>query len=225
MSMSPKIARPLYYAGAGLLLAGSLAATVLLSRSDEWHPIELVLLLGALALIGQHLQVVIRAQAVAATGLALMLAASLLGPAPAVAFGLAAMVYTSAVNRRKVDEWVANLSTFAAYPLSAAVVVRALVGDVHSPHNHVTRSVTFGLVIFVVSFFALILNFVLIAIHGRVFWGRRMGEQVQQLLLPVLPAELAAALLTVMAALAYTNFGLGWALASVLSICSSSYWS
>jgi putative nucleotidyltransferase with HDIG domain len=218
MLTSPKIARPLYNVGAALLLAGSLAATAAVSRSEEWHPLLLVLLLAVLALLGQHLMVTIRAQAVNAATVAIALAMCLLGPGPAVAFGLLAMIYTSATRRRPLADWLANLSTYAAFPLAGGLMVLALIGNVHNPHNHATRSFTFALVVFAVFMVTLTINFLLIAVCSRLYWGRGIREQVQQLFVPLLPAHFAAAALTTMAALAYMNFGLGWSLASVLAL-------
>jgi HD-GYP domain-containing protein (c-di-GMP phosphodiesterase class II) len=219
MLTSPNIVRPLYYVGASLLLVGSLAATALIARPDEWRPLALVLLLGALALIGQHLQVMIRAQAVNAAFVALVLAMCLLGPGPAVAFGLLAMVYTSAPRKLSFSEWLSNLSTHAAFPLAGGLIVLALVGDVHSPANsHAVRGFSFAAVVLGVYLLTMALNFLLIAGHKRIFWDRSMRDQIQQLFIPLVPAELAAALLTVVAALAYTNLGLGWSLGAVFAL-------
>lgn len=218
MLTSPKTAKLLFYVGSSLLLAGSLAATAIVARADEWHPLALVLLLGALALFAQHLQATIRAQTVDAAFVALVLAMCLLGPAPAVVLGVAAMAYTSAIHRLSISDTVSNLSTFAAFPLAGALIVRALIGDVHDPQNHATLGFAFAVVVFGVFLTTLMLNFLLIAIHKRLVWGRSLADQTRQILLPVLPAELAAAMLTVVAALAYTNLGLGWSLGAVFAL-------
>jgi HD-GYP domain-containing protein (c-di-GMP phosphodiesterase class II) len=217
MSTSPNIAKPLYCVGSALLLAGCLFVTVISAGPGEWHPLALVLVLGALAVGAQRMVVTIRAQAINAAGLSLWLAMCLLGPGPAVAFGLAAMTYRSATSRLAAHEWLANFSTYAAYPLAGALLVRAVVGDVHDPHNaHAIQGFSFGAVVFAVCLITLVLDVFLIALHGKVFWGRTIRDQVEQLFVPLIPAELAAALLTALAALAYTNFGLGWSVAAVL---------
>jgi HD-GYP domain-containing protein (c-di-GMP phosphodiesterase class II) len=218
MLTSPKTAKSLFYVGSSLLLAGSLAVTAISAREDEWSPLALVILLGALALFAQHLKITIRAQAVDAAFVALVLAMSLLGPAPAVAFALAAMIYTSATRRLSASDWLSNLSTFAVFPLVGALIVRALIGDVHDPHNHAVRGFTFAAVVFGVFFVALAINFLLIAWHKRVVWGRSIRDQIRQIFVPLLPAELATALLTVVAALAYTNLGLGWSAGAVFAL-------
>jgi len=218
MLSSRRIAKPLYCVGAGLLLVLPLGAAALHSTSVEWQPVDLAILLCALSLLGQHLEVTIRDQEVNAATVGLGLAMGLLGPTPAMVFGLAAMVYTSAKRRRSLDEWLCNLSTYAAFPYAGGLMVRALIGDVHDPHNAATRGFTFALVIFGVFMVTLTINFLLVAAHSKVYWGRGMREQTQQLFIPLLPAHLAAAVLTTVAALAYTNLGLGWSLASVLVV-------
>ena len=219
MFTSPRIARPLYYVAASLLLAGSLTVAVISSHADDWEPLVLVLLLGALAVSGELFIVSFRAQEVNAAFVAIILGLSLLGTAPAVAFGLAAMIYSSATRRLGLLDWLTNLSTYAAFPVAGGLMLHALIGDVHDPANaHVIKSVEFGLVVFAVFMVTVTINFALIAIHSRVFWGRRIREQAEQLFVPVLPAELAAALLTAVAVLVYTNFGLVWSFGSVLAL-------
>lgn len=218
MSGTPKITRLLYYVGAGLLLAGSLAATVPLSHSQDWQPLTLVLLLGGLAVAGQHLMVTIRGQVVSAAFVAVVLSMTLLGPAPAVACGLAPVIYTSATRRLPFSDWLCNVSTYAFFPLAGALLVRALVGNVHNPHNQATHGVNFALVVFGVFMVSLTVNFLLISLHSRVFWGRTFRDQVVHLFLPVLPADLAAAIFTAMAAIVYVNLGIGWSLGSVIAL-------
>jgi HD-GYP domain-containing protein (c-di-GMP phosphodiesterase class II) len=218
MLSSQKIAKPLYFAGAGLLLVAPLVASALYANAEDWRPLDLVLILAGLSLLGQHLEVTIRGQEVNATTVGLGLAMGLLGPAPAMAFGLAAMVYTSAKRRRPLDEWLANLSTYAAFPFVGGLMVGALVGNVHNPHNQTAHGFSFGLAVFVVFMITLTLNFLLIAAHGKVFWRRGMREQTEELFVPLLPAHFAAAVLTAVAALAYTRFGFAWSLAFVVVV-------
>jgi len=218
MSGTPKIAKLLYYPCAALLLAGSLAATVLIAKGEEWHPLSLVLLLAALAMAGQHLMVTIRGQVVTAAFVAVVLSMCLLGPAPAVACGIAPMIYNSAARRLPFADWLSNLSTYAFFPLVGALLARALIGNVHDPYNHATQGFGFALAVFVVFLASLAINFLLIAVTSRVFWGRRFGDQIVHVLVPVLPAELAAALFTTLAAVVYVRLGIAWSLGSVLAL-------
>ncbi len=217
MSSSPKIVRQLYYAVAATLLAGSLAATLLLARADEWHPLVLVLLLGALVLVGEFFTATIRAQTVSPIAVVLVLAMSLLGAAPAVAFGLGAMIYTSATRRIPLAGWMANLATFAAFPLAGARrrarAHRRRARPEESPSHpgvrvrrrRVRRVPRLGPVQLRTQSRS----------PARSSGGAACASRSEQLLVPLWPAHLAAAVLTAMAALAYTNFGLGWSVGSV----------
>ena len=79
----------------------------------------------------------LRNQQVTADFLALVLAMSLLGPAPAVCFGLVAMAISSATRRISLSEWLNNLTNYAVFPLVGGLMIRALIGNVHDPHNRI----------------------------------------------------------------------------------------
>jgi putative nucleotidyltransferase with HDIG domain len=134
---------------------------------------------------------------------------SLLGPAPAVLLGLSVMILTSATRRVSPALWLNNLSTYAAFPIVGGLMVRALVGDVHNPHNQqLTQSVTFALVVFAVFMVTNALNFALVAIDVRVTEGRPLSGQVRDLFVPLLPGQIATGALAALLAVAYTNLGL-----------------
>jgi putative nucleotidyltransferase with HDIG domain len=215
-----QLKRQIYWtAEVGLLLAAA-ATTVLLAGPGEWHPTMLVCLLLALTLIGQQLHLDIRDQHLAASFVAIVLAMSLLGPAPAVIFGLAAMVMTSIKRRRSASAWLCNLATLATCPLVGALMVRALVGDVHklsSENLTLTKNVTFGLVVFAVFMVTNALNFALIALDNRIIDGQgRLIDQARSLFVPLLPGQIAAGALAAILAVAYTNLGLSVLFGSVL---------
>ncbi|HXB64033.1 MAG TPA: HD domain-containing phosphohydrolase [Solirubrobacteraceae bacterium] len=203
-----KLTRQLFWAAEALLLAGAIAVAMLTSRAEDWQPLLLVGLLMALALGGQRLSIDIRGQQVTAAFVALVLAMSLLGPAPAVLFGLAAMVLTSATRKLPLDSWLNNLATFAAFPLLGGLLVRAIIGNVHDPHLlHTTQSVEFGLVVFAVFMVTNAVNFLLVALDNRVMQGRRLPSQVRDLFIPLLPGQIATGALAAILAVAYTNLG------------------
>ncbi len=181
----------------------------MLSRAEEWHPLILVGLLLALALIGEWRSVTISGGQVSASLVALILAMSLLGPAPAVAFGLAVMVLTSAVRRLPLTQWLNNLSTFAVVLLAGGLMVRALAGDVHKPRNqHMTQSVTFGLIVFAVFMVTVGLNLILVALDVHIDERRSLARQGRDVFHTVLPGQGAAGVLATILAVAYTNVGM-----------------
>ncbi|HEY3960682.1 MAG TPA: HD domain-containing phosphohydrolase [Solirubrobacteraceae bacterium] len=199
----------LFWAAEAMLFALAIGAAAWTSRTQDWHPVLLVGLLLGLALVGQQLNLSIRGQNLSAAFVALVLAMSLLGPAPAVLLGLAVMTLTSATRRVSAALWLNNLSTYAAFPIVGGLMVRALVGDVHSPHNQqLTQSVTFALVVFAVFMITNALNFALVAIDVRVTEGRPLPGQVRDLFVPLLPGQIATGALAALLAVAYTNLGL-----------------
>jgi putative nucleotidyltransferase with HDIG domain len=220
---TPTLTRRLFWAAEGLLLAGSVASAALLSSAEEWRPLLLVGLLLALALVGQRLILTIRGQHLTAGFIPFVLAMSLLGPAPAVAIGIAAMTLNSASRRLSLPLWINNLSAHAVFPLIGGVMVRAIIGNVHDPHNQLTQGVEFALVVFGVFMVTNILNFALIAVDVRVTEGRSLRGQVRDLFVPMLPGQIATGALAAILAVAYTNLGLPVLLASILVIVIFQY--
>ncbi len=216
-ALSGPLIQRLFWAFEVLMLTGSVAASVWLSRSDEWRPLQLVGLLLALALAGHWLSVTFHIGRLNASLVALVLAMSLLGPAPAVTFGLIAMITTSALRRLPPAQWLNNLSTFAVFPLAGGLMMRALVGNVHDPRNEqLTRSVTFGLIVFGVFLVVVVLNFVLVALDVRLDEGRPLVQQARDMFFPALPGQLATGALATILAVAYTNSGLPVLFASIV---------
>jgi putative nucleotidyltransferase with HDIG domain len=215
----PDMRTRLFYASQVVLLGAGLSAGILLSRAQDWHPAALVALLLALTVVGQHQTLTVRNQQLSAAFVALVLAMSLLGPAPAAALGLVAMVMTSASRRVPLAVWLNNLSTYAVFPITGGLLIRLLVGDVHDPRNvDSTQSVKFGLIVFGVFAATNILNFFLVAIRSRVLDGRSLARQVRELFIPLLPGQVTAALLAAILAVVYANLGYPALLGLVLVI-------
>jgi putative nucleotidyltransferase with HDIG domain len=205
---SAKLTRRLFLAGEVLLLAAAIGGTAWLSHAQEWHPLALVVVLAALALLGEWFSVETSDGQLSASLVAIVLAMALLGPAPAAACGVAAMIHRSAMRRLPVTQWLSNLSTFAAFPFAGGWLVRELAGDVHNPRNHhMTQSIAFGLVVFGVFVVVLGLDFILVGLDVRTEEGQSLPRQMREYL-PLLPGELAAGALAAILALAYTNLGL-----------------
>jgi putative nucleotidyltransferase with HDIG domain len=184
-----------------LLLAGAVAAAVLTSRSADWHPTELVALLLVLSVVGEWLTITMGSQSVSAGFVALVLAMTLLGPAPAVAIGAVAIAADSLARRPPLSVCLSNLTTYAVYLVLGALLSRVLIG-----HSYV-ETATFAFVVFGVFIATNLLNFALIAIQKSVLQEKSFLNQVHTVLVPVLPGQLAAAVLAVILAVAYTKMG------------------
>ena len=207
--LPPQLTRRLFWVTEGVLLLAATGAAVALSRSQDWHPLALVGLLLALALVAERIEFEVRGQHLSASLVVLVLAMSLLGPAPAVALGLVVILPNSFGRRLSPSLWLGNLSAFAAFTLVGALIVRALVGDVHSPQDHhLAGSVTFGLVVFGVFMVTNALNFAIIAADARVTQGLPLGRQTRELFLPLQPGQMALGALTALLAIAYFHLGL-----------------
>jgi len=207
--LPPKLTRRLFWIAEGLLLLGAIGAAAALSRPQEWHPLSLVGLLLALALVAERLEFEIRGQHLSASLVVLVLAMSLLGPAPAVAFGIVVTLPNSLVRRLSPALWLSNLSAFASFPLVGGLIVRGLIGDVHDPRTqHLTQSVTFALVVFGVFMVTNALNFALIASELRVTKGLSLSRQLREMFGPMQPGQMAMGALAAVLAIAYTNLGL-----------------
>jgi len=206
---SPTLARRfLWVVAAVLMLAGTLAAAVWLSRPEEWSPPLLAAMLLGLAFLGEWFSVEHHDGVLSAALVTIVMAMALLGPAPAAACGAAAGFTTSAVRRLPPGQWLGNLSTFAAVPFVGGLMVRALAGDVHDPRNHhLTQSVLFGLIVLGVFIVANGLNFLLVGLGMHIKEGRSLGRQVREYV-PLLSGELATGALAVILVVAYTNLGL-----------------
>jgi putative nucleotidyltransferase with HDIG domain len=207
----------LYLASQWILLAGAVAVAVLTSRSADWHPVELVALLLVLSVVGEWLTITIGSQSVSAGFVALVLAMCLLGPAPAVAIGAAAIAADSLARRPSPAVCLSNLTTYVVYLVLGALLSRSLIG-----HSHV-QTITFAFVVFGVFITTNLLNFALIAIQKSVLQEKSFINQVHTVLVPVLPGQLAAAVLAVILAVAYTKMGYPVLLSLVLVLAVFQY--
>jgi putative nucleotidyltransferase with HDIG domain len=198
--------RPLFFCAEGALLAASVAAAIVTYRPQDWHPIGLTILLLALTVVGDRLTVEAAGQHVSAAFVSLALAMALLGPAPAAAIGVVAIFIGGAVERVSLPGFLNNVTTYTAFLVAGALLMRAVGPDVHT-NLRAARGVTFALQVFGVFLITNLVNFSLIALHQRVVNERKVLTQVRQLLIPILPGQFAAAILAAILAVAYTNLG------------------
>ena len=198
----------LYIASQAVLLLGALWVAVLSSSASDWQPPELLALLFVLSVVGEWMTITIGNQTLSASFIALVLAMILLGPAPAAAIGIVAVIADSAHRRPPLTVCLANLAAYTVYLVAGGLLARAMIGDAHAADNQqLIKSPTFALVVFVVFIAANLLNFAQIAIQKRVLDGRGVMSQVRTLLIPMLPGQLAAAVLAALLAASYTNLG------------------
>jgi len=212
-----KLTRRLFWAGEVLVLTGTVTAAVMISSGQEWQPLSLVALLLVLTLVGDWLGIETPGGELSCSLVAIVLTIGLLGPVPAMAFGTAAAVLTSAANRVRVPtRWLNNVCSFAVVPFVAGLMVRAFAHDVHSHQaRSATQSITFGLIVLGAFVIAVGLNFVLFALHKHIDEGRPLLRLVHELFLPLLPGQLAAGMLATLLAVAYASVGLPMLIGSI----------
>lgn len=205
--LSPNYTKRAFWAAELVLLAATVAAGMNSAVVSEWHPLSLVLLLLALALMGQWFSVEIRGGQLSASLIAIVLAMGLLGPVPAAACGIAAMILKSTMRRLALTAWLTNLSTYAAVPFVGGLLVRALAGDIYGVKSHgAAQSITFALILFGAFLIATGLSFTIFAVEMSVEESLSLRREMRELL-PLIPGELAAGALATILALAYRGVG------------------
>jgi putative nucleotidyltransferase with HDIG domain len=188
-------------AGQGLLLGGCFIAGIGLSEREDWRPVSLFLLLLALAIVSEAFRLETKRFKVSAAFLSLVLAMTLMGPAPAASLGVLTMIYSSLSKRSPWQSWLANLSTYACFPLVGGAAFE-LVGG---PATLDTNAAVYILLVFSLFMATNALNFLLIATDFKVFEGWSIRSSLREIYTPVLPVEFATGLLTAGVAFAYQD--------------------
>jgi putative nucleotidyltransferase with HDIG domain len=171
----------------------------MLSNQDDWASGRLFALLLALAVVSEMFKLETKRFKVSASFLAIVLAMTQMGPTPAAALGVLTMVFSSMSKRSPWQFWLANLSTYACFPLVGAVAFE-LVGG---PGLLTSNSAVYFLLVFSLFMVANTLNFLLIAFDFKLTEGWSISGSLRGIFLPVLPVEFAVGLLTAGIAYAY----------------------
>jgi putative nucleotidyltransferase with HDIG domain len=175
------------------------------STAADWEPVALVALLFVLAVGSDVLSVELRGVRVSGAFLAIVLAMVLLGPAPAVAIGFFSALIDGVLSRRPWDRALNNVATWAAFPLVGALLMDALVGTSHLPHEGIWFPVAVVLVFMTTNF----LNFLMVAAFHRASFGESLRRSFSNVYITVLPSEFATGLLTAVVAYSYDQLGVG----------------
>jgi putative nucleotidyltransferase with HDIG domain len=190
----------LLVAGQLSLLGVSAAGVVLLSEESDWHPAALVVLLLGVAIVSDAFKLRTERITISAAFLSLVLAMTLLGPAPAALLGVVSKGVSDALRRIPLRHALVNASTYAFFPLVGGAVFE-LVGG---PSLLETSAANYILAVFALFLAINVLNFVLIAIDVAVVdGGLSLLKSLKTVYLPLLPIEFATGLLTAGVAFAY----------------------
>jgi putative nucleotidyltransferase with HDIG domain len=191
---------------AAVLCAAAATIAILTSESSDWHSPALIGLLFVLAVGSDILTVEVRGIRVSGAFLAMVLAMTLLGPAPAAAVGAVSALLDSLSSRRPFDKAVLNIATWAFFPAVGGVMADLLMpAGVPSPHDALPFAGGVMVVFMVTNF----LNFFLIAGSQKLTAGSSILENTRTVYFTVLPTEFASGLLTSAVAFSYWHIGIG----------------
>jgi putative nucleotidyltransferase with HDIG domain len=199
-----------------LILAVALTAIPLVPY-NSWNVDLLIVLLGFSALSGL---VGIKTEKVYISGnfLAIVLAMVFLGGGPAALLGLVTIILGQLRWLDKPADFLSNLVTYAVFPLASGLAFRAVVEGMDIS----VSDPSFYAFTFAVFWFALAMNFVLIAAYASYLDRTAFSDKVG-LLRDALPSELGASAFAVATAVIYTQVGLGALACSAVSVVGVQY--
>jgi putative nucleotidyltransferase with HDIG domain len=187
-----------------LLLVGVIAAAILTAHSGDWDPALFGILLGFS--VFSDLTAISTSSKVKISGsfLALVLAMVFLGGALAALLGVITILVGWLRWRDAPHDLLNNLATYATFPLIGGLAFSAVVD-----RAEVTQEdPTFYVLVFAVFLLALAINFAMIGAYTCYLERSSFLEKVRTALIPLLPSELAAALMAVGVAFFYNQIGL-----------------
>jgi putative nucleotidyltransferase with HDIG domain len=188
----------------GTALFGVAVAAAALSRAEDWSRPELLATLAILT-VGSHMfPMPARTIHVSGAFMGLVLAMALLGPVPAAALGVTAVLVDALWTRPAPWHLVNDLVTYATFPLVGGVLIEVATGPAD-----VREEVAFAAVVGGVFLVTNLLNFVLIVGQKALHRGSDgpLADLVRSTWVPVLPWELAAAFVTAVVAFGYETLG------------------
>jgi hypothetical protein len=188
--------------GQAIGLATTLAIALSLSDESQWTPLPLTGLVALLVLGSDILVLDAKRFRLGGSFTGLVLAMALLGPAPAAVFGLVSALVDSTRRRVRGTYLLNNLFTHTAFPLLGGLALQAL-------DRADTESGGYAVAVFGVFLAANLLNFLMIAGHTRILRGGSLWEMLRTVFLPVLPWEVASAVMTAMAVFGFEVYGAG----------------
>jgi putative nucleotidyltransferase with HDIG domain len=186
------------------VLAAALAGAVASSRASDWHPWPLVLVLLALAVATDLLAIRTKSLRISGAHVAFVLAMVLLGPAPAAAIGVASILVDAPRSRPGRLLLLNNLATYATFPLLGGLALRWLSEGSGMSH----ADAPFLLAVFGVFLASNLLNFTMSVGVLSLLDGRSLWRRFRTMFVPIVPSELATALLTVGIVAIYEQVGL-----------------
>jgi putative nucleotidyltransferase with HDIG domain len=185
-------------------LAAALTVGVLVAGDSDWD-LGLIATLLALSIISDLTAIETRVHrvAVSASFLAIVTAAVLVGASAAALIGVATIVAGWARHRYPGHHLLINLVTYAWFPLLGGLAFHELTASADIGQS----DPAYYLLVFGLFAFTLAIDFTLIAAYSCYVERSRFSAKVRRGLLPLLPSELASAMLAVGVAFAAAEIG------------------
>jgi len=180
------------------VIATGAVATVLTAGENTWN-VPILILLVALALAGDYLEVEARTLTISGAFLAIGLAMVMLGPGPAVAVALLQSV-ADAIRRRPPRPYVlTNLACSLSFPVIGGVIVYAI--------GSAQTSLNFAPIVILAFLAANLWNFVLVALAHKLVEGFPLFRATRDLYIPLIPSQLVVAVLAAFIVYAHAHGG------------------
>jgi len=195
---------PLIIALELMLLCAVGIAVALRAGSGDWDPALFAILLGFS--VFSDLTAIETSSRLKISGsfLALVLAMVFLGGAPAAVIGMVSILVGWARWRDEPHDLLNNLATYATFPLIGGWAFNETIAS----YGIDSSQPAFYTLVFSVFLLALAVNFTMIGAYTCYLERSSFIEKVRTALFPLLPSELAAALMTVGVAFIYLQIGL-----------------
>jgi len=185
-----------------LVVAVSVAAVT--ARASDWEPVSLVALLFVLAIACDLVTIQAKHLRISGVHVVFVLAMALCGPAPAMTIAVSSVLIAAIRERPSAPLLLNNLATYATFPLVGGLAIRY----VSESAGLVPTDPAFLLLVFAVFLLSNLLNFVMAVGALCILEGRSLWLSFKTMFLPILPSELATALLTVGIVWIYEQVGL-----------------
>jgi putative nucleotidyltransferase with HDIG domain len=182
------------------------AALLAMATADtgSWQPALFVTIAGfAIASDFLAIDTALKVK-VSGSFLALVLAMVFLGGPQAAAIGVLTIGFGWFRWRENLPALINNIHSYIWFPLLGGLAFDA----VSEATNATDTTGLFYVLVFLTFFFALAINFLIIAVNRSLFTGVSIGHQFQRIVVPVFTSEVMAALLAVGVAYLYVKIGL-----------------
>jgi two-component system, NarL family, sensor kinase len=195
---------------ASLLIAlGAIAVAALDSQASDWHPASLVIALAAFGIASEAFPIQLRPRSHPLKGWFLtssapfILAAVLLGAAPALAIGWLSLAVSSWIDPPPVRDLAANVANYGAFIVSSALLCEAAMAALHlAPGDPYFPVLVLGIYAFGIT-----VGFLILVADGALAYGESVRAAVGNEWRIQVEVEVTIALATALTAHLYATSG------------------